>query len=374
MHVISGLWTGGAENMLLKLLSTMDRTEFDPVVLSLRDYGTIGARIEEHGIRVLALDMRGRLPTLSAIWWLRRIVKQVQPDLVQGWMYHGNLAAWLAVRMAPGKTPMAWNIRHSAYDLQEEKLFTAQVIRAGAKLSTTPCRIIYNATVSARLHEKFGYDPGRAIVLPNGFDCEQFCPSIAARTGLKRELGVADGTMLIGMVASFRPEKDHANFLRAAGMLAAQRANVGFVLVGKGMDPGNGDLLEAIGREDLGKRVHLLGERHDIPFITAGLDIATSSSESEAFPNVVGEAMACGVPSVVTDVGDSSVIVGDTGVVVPPREPAALAAGWAKLLDLGQEQRLRLGAAARQRVLENYSLDSVARQYEAMYRAILGGR
>lgn len=372
LHITSALVMGGAEYMLLKLLSAMDRTEFDPLVLSLRDHGIMGSRIEELGVRVLDLDMRGSLPTLNAIGRLRRIVRQEQPDLIQGWMYHGNLAAWLAAHMAPGQIPLAWNIRHTPYDMREEKPGTAYAIRIGAKLSSTPCRILYNATVSARMHEKLGYNPDRTVVLPNGFDYDQFRSSIEARVGLRRELGVADDTILIGMVARIHPMKDHSNFIRAASQLVAQRANVEFVLVGEGLDLGEGELLQAIDQQGLGQRVHLLGERHDIPYITAGLDIATLSSWSEAFPNVVGEAMSCGVPCVVTDVGDSSAIVGDTGIVVPPRDSAALAAGWAKLMDLGQEQRLRMGAAARQRIVENYSLASIARQYEAMYRAMLG--
>lgn len=374
MFVITGLSTGGAENMLSKLLSAMDRAEFDPVVLSLRDHGTMGSRIEKLGIKVFDIDVRGEIPSLTGILRLRRVVRQVRPDLIQGWMYHGNLAAWLAARMAPVRVPLAWNIRHTIYDLKKEKPITAQVIRVGARLSSTPSRIVYNATVSARLHEKFGYDPSRTVVLPNGFDCERFRPSIEARAGLKRELGVSEDATLIGMVSRYHRVKDHGNYLRAAGMLAARRSDLEFVLVGKGLDPGNGELLKAIDEQGLGGRVHLLGERHDIPYITAGLDIATSSSWAEAFPNVVGEAMACGVPCVVTDVGDSSVIVGETGVAVPPRDSAALAAGWGKLLDFSPEQRLRLGAAARQRVVEKYSLASIARQYETMFRAILGGR
>lgn len=374
LHVISGLPTGGAENTLLKLLSTMDRAEFEPVVLSLRDHGTMGSRIEEQGIRVLDLDIRGSLPTLNAIWRLRKIMNQVRPEIIQGWMYHGNIASWLAGHMMPGNVPVVWSIHHTIHDLKEEKPTTGLAIRLGARLSSTPCRIIYVATVSARLHERFGYNPSRTVVLPNGFDCDQFRPSTEARAGLRREIGVAEETTLVGMVARHHPVKDHANFLRAAGMLAAQRTRVEFVLVGKGLDPGNGNILQAIGRQGPGLRVHLLGERHDIPYITAGLDIATSSSCSEAFPIVVGEAMACGIPCVVTDVGESSAIVGDTGIVVPPKDSAALAAGWMKLLDLGQEQRVRLGASARQRVVKHYSIASIARQYESMYREMPGSR
>jgi glycosyltransferase involved in cell wall biosynthesis len=140
------------------------------------------------------------------------------------------------------------------------------------------------------------------------------------------------------------------------------------VLAGTDVDPKNLELNQLIEAHRLGACVHLLGERSDIAWITAGLDIATlSSAWGDAFPNVIGEAMACGVPCVVTDIGDASCIVGNTGIVVPPRHPTALVKAWNKLLEMDATARTRLGEAARQRVIENYSLAKIARRYERLY-------
>ena len=119
--------------------------------------------------------------------------------------------------------------------------------------------------------------------------------------------------------------------------------------------------------------VRLLGPRTDIPAIAAALDVGVlSSAYGEGFPNVVGEAMACGVPCVVTDTGDSAAVVGDSGVVVPPRDPRALAGGVLRLLGLPAAERAALGAVARRRIEEQYSLGAVAARYQTLYRDLVG--
>ena len=183
--------------------------------------------------------------------------------------------------------------------------------------------------------------------------------------------------MLIGLVARFDPMKDHGNFFRGARHLlneAEEKDNLHFVLAGRGIDAANAALKDFISEYGLENRTHLLGERTDIPFVTSALDIATSSSTGEGFPNAVGEAMACGVPCVVTDVGDSAWIVGDTGRIVPPREPTALAEAWGELICMEDERRRSLGEAARRRIIENFSIDTVVRQYEAVYEGLAAER
>lgn len=372
IHLITGLSTGGAEMMLCKLLSATDCARFDPIVVSLIDRGTLGERIEALGVPVHTVGMAPGRPTPAALWRLIRLVRRLQSDLIQGWMYHANLAGLLAGWLVPGRVPVLWNIRHTPYDLKAEKRMTAALIRLGARLSSRPARIIYNARVSAHQHELLGYAADRRMVIPNGFDCDRFKPSETARLKLRRLLGLEDETLLIGLIARWHPMKDHANFMRAAGRLAARRPDVHFVLAGRGVDKNNSILMKMIQDAGLTGRVYLLGERTDIPEIMAGLDIASSSSWGEAFPNVVGEAMACGVPCVVTDVGDSAWVVGDAGMVVPPRDAEALAGAWAGLIELGPEGRVRLGRAARQRVEENFSLSKIVTLYEEVYREVLG--
>jgi glycosyltransferase involved in cell wall biosynthesis len=245
------------------------------------------------------------------------------------------------------------------------------LIRIGALLSHHVDGIIYNGEISARQHEAVGYAADRACVIPNGFDCAQFVPSADAHTTVRRELGVADDTIIIGLIARYHPMKDHANFLSAAAALMAVRRDVHFVLAGRDVDASNVEISDTLRGLKLGNRIHLLGERHDMPLLTAALDIATSSSSwGEGFPNAIGEAMACAVPCVVTDIGDSARVVGPCGRSIVPRDPSALANAWGELLNLPSDERRELGQSARRRVMDRYSIDAVVRQYEDLYMRI----
>ncbi len=224
-----------------------------------------------------------------------------------------------------------------------------------------------NSEKGKEVHEKRGYSTRRMTVIPNGFDIERFRPDATARAWLIEQLGLSHEVALIGFVARFDPMKDHATFFRAASSLAAAEDSVHFVLAGDGMAASNAQVT-ALMDSGIRDRVHLLGRREDVPRLLAAMDIATSASAyGEGFSNAVGEAMACGVPCVVTDVGDAGALVGDTGVVIPPRSPGRLAEAWARLLGMGEEQRKRLGEAGRARVLERYEIGAVVRRFETFY-------
>jgi glycosyltransferase involved in cell wall biosynthesis len=367
LHVITALETGGAEMMLYKLLENMDRRRFEPSVICLGSYGSLGSRIEALGIPVRVAGISATSPSLRSFGRICRWAHDLRPDLIQGWMYHGNAAALLAKFLSARSAPVLWSIHHSVYHLADEKPRTARFIRLSAIVSRRALRIIYVSRVSADQHEALGFAADRTVVIPNGFDCDVFIPSRHARSALRKQLNVSEDTVLIGLIGRFHPMKDHASFFQAAGMISEANQAIQFVLAGKGVDWKNPAIVDLVRRFRLNGRVHLLGERDNVPELTAGLDIATSSSFSESFPLVIGEAMACGVPCVVTDVGYSKSIVGETGVTVPPRDPVALANGWAKLIDAGPANLKRLGGAARQRIMDNFSLDLVVRQYEALY-------
>jgi glycosyltransferase involved in cell wall biosynthesis len=366
-HVITGLALGGAETALYRLLATMDRERFEPAVVSLSGDGPVGARIRALGVPVHALELRAA-PTLPATAWrLVRTLARLGADLVQGWQYHGSLAAQLTQPWLPWRTPVLWNIRHCIYDLRDEKRLTAAAVRLGARLSGRAARLIYVARASAVQHEALGYRSDRRVVLPNGFDTERFAPNPEARRRLRAELGLPGSAVLIGHVARYHPMKDHANFLAAARELRRSHSDVHFVLAGDRVDPSNGVLARDVGALGLGRHAHLLGRRDDVPDVLAALDIATSASYSEAFPNVIGEAMACGVPCVATDVGDSALIMGDAGRLVPPRHSAALAEAWRAVLALGEDGRAALGRQGRRRIVAEYGLRAIAGRYEDLY-------
>lgn len=371
LYITTGLYTGGGERMLYNLLSQINKERFNPVVVSLLDRGTWGDRIAALDIPVRTVNMQRSKPTPAALMRLIKIVRQVKPDLIQGWMYHGNLAALLASIFSLMKIPVVWSIHNCADSLMADNKMTAAVNKLSAWLSQLPANVAFVSRTSKLQHEALGYFPKNTCVIPNGFDTSIFKPSVEARLALRSELGIAHNCFLIGLICRYHPMKDHENFLQAAAILLKDYPDINFVLAGTEVDVNNKNLQPLI--QNLGsQQIHLLGERCDMPCLTAALDISSSASAyGEAFPMVVGEAMACGVPCVVTDVGDSGWLVGDTGKIVAPRNPQALANAWKQLIEIGVEARQALGQAARSRVIECFDLEVIANQYEKLYESAM---
>jgi glycosyltransferase involved in cell wall biosynthesis len=372
LHIITSLDFGGAQMMLFKLLSEMDRAVFEPTVVSITDIGRVGKSIQSMGIPVYNLNLNPKYPSPLAFWkFLNLTVKKIRPTLIQGWMYHANIFAQILNFFLSTRVPMLWNIRHSIHNLDHEKKMTAIIIRLCAYLSKTPSRIIYNSKISVGQHEALGYASHKRVIIPNGFDTNIFSPSEEAKIRIRKELGLSPNATLIGLFARHHPMKDHPNFIRAAAHLSKSYPDVHFLLAGKNVDTNNGELMNLICDLKLNEKFHLMGDRSDMNDLTASLDIASSSSFGEAFPNVIGEAMACQIPCVVTDVGDSGWLVGDTGRVVPPMNPEALAEAWKDLLDIGLEGRRKLGEKARDRIIKDFSLNHIASKYESLYLQLL---
>lgn len=368
LHVITGLLTGGAEMMLYKLSQFADRERLAPAVVSLSDKGEMGSSIEALDVPVTALNTPRRGLSVTAYFRLRGLIKEIDPHVIQGWMYHGNLAATLAGR---GRA-VVWNIRHSLDDISKDSSWTRAAIRIGAMLSKTPEYIIYNSHNNADRHEAYGYCQDKRRVIANGFDTDLFAPSEQARQKIRQELHLPPDSLIIGLIARYHPIKDHANFLQAAALLHKRRPEARFVMAGAKVEPSNMELMQIIAQSSLQGAVFLLGNRKDMATLVPALDIVSSSSRGEAFPNVLGEAMSCGVPCVATDVGDSRYIIGSTGKVVPPGNPEALAAGWQEMVEMGHEGRRRLGGLAREHIIKNYSITGVASQYERIYQSLVG--
>lgn len=372
-HIITGLSMGGAEAMLLKLLEGLGPAARGSAVVSMMDRGALGSRIESLGIQIVELGMRPGVPTLAGVWRLRQAMHAIRPEVVQGWMYHGNLAALLARRFCPGRLPVVWDVQHSVYSLGAEKLMTAAAIRLGALLSSRAAAIVYPSAASARQHEVLGYERRLTRLIPNGFDTDRFRPSGTSHDAFRAQLGLATDDPVIGLVARYHPMKDHGTFLRAAALVAQERPDAHFVLAGPGVEATNMELATLIDTLGLEARVRLLGPVTDAPGLMASLDVLCSSSSSESFPNVIGEAMSTGVPCVVTDVGECARIIGETGVAVPPRNPERLAAGLLELLALPPALRHELGTRARDRIVAEYSLHSVCRQFQSLYAELTRG-
>jgi glycosyltransferase involved in cell wall biosynthesis len=370
LHVITGLATGGAERALHNLVAGGLAEKFGSAVVSLRDEGVYGPRIRALGVPVHTLDIRLGVPGPRTISKLCSLVREIRPDVIQGWMYHGNLAASLAAGRSSGRQAVVWNIRHSLYDLADEKPLTRQVIRTNRLLSGRADAILYNSWLSREQHETFGFASTRSRVIANGFDTAVLEPTLERRTAARRALGIAEGVPVVGHVARFHPMKDHAAFLRAALAVAERRPDVRFFMIGRDVSLDN-PALSGIVPASLADRFICLGERSDVHELMQAMDVFCQSSWSEAFSNVLGEAMASSVPCVATDVGDSTDIVGNTGCIVPPRNSDALAEAMLELLALPDEERAALGRKARERIEANYALPAVVSQYGELYEQLM---
>lgn len=365
--IINTLVPQGAQNMLLRLLRGIDRDRFEPVVTSLIDQVPMAEQFKEIDVPVHVLGVRTHLDGPLALLRLVHRLNLEKPHIVQTWLYHADLFGGIAARLA-GRIPVVWNIRHSNLEPEVNSRTTLLTARACAHLSGwLPEKIICCAEAAQQSHVQFGYAEQRFEVIPNGFDLELLYRQPRARHEIRRELGIPEECLVIGLAARFHPQKDHQNFIEAAGRLATQYPDIRFLLMGDDIDADNQILREWIDQAGIADKVKLLGRRNDIPRLLSALDIATSSSRGEGFPNAVGEAMACEIPCVVTDVGDSAALVGHTGIVVPARNPEALAAGWLNLIQRGDTARQLLGESARLRVRELFSLEAVVDRYERLY-------
>jgi glycosyltransferase involved in cell wall biosynthesis len=366
LHLITGLEAGGAEGTLDRLVTGMDRDRFASVVVSMINAGTIGRHIAAAGIPLETLCMRRGAADPRGLLRLIRVLRRHRPAILQTWLYHADLMGLAAYGL--GYAPLLlWNIRCT------ESIEAGIVRSLLCRCSAVPRAIIVNSAAGRRFHERLGYRPRRWEFLPNGFDTTLLRPDPAARQRLRGELGIDDEAVVIGMSARYHAMKDHATFFAAAARLAARHPQLVLLLAGAGVDDANRELAQTIARQGTLPPVKLLGQRRDMPHVYQAFDIATlTSAFGEGFPNVLGEAMACGVPCVATDSGDAASVIDSTGEIVPPRDPAALAAAWERLVTAGPEARHRRGIAARQRIVEHYGLDMMIRHYEALYHDLLG--
>ncbi len=368
--IITSLSTGGAQAMLLKLLQKIDRCRFSPSVISLTSTGEIGPHIKALGIPVHALGIKPGAPSPIRFLNLIRLLLELKPDVVHTWMYHADFLGGFAARIA-GVKALSWGIRHSNLSPNQNKRATLLVMKVCAYISGwLPKRILTCSERAQSIHVAAGYRVDKMVLIPNGFDLSRFQPDVRARDAVRAEIGLAPDTLIVGLVARNDPQKNHPGFIEAAAQVHAALPEVHFVLAGTGIDPDNKALTVLIDKAGLTNQVHLLGRRDDIPRLMASFDLLVSSSFGEAFPNVLGEAMACGVPCVATDVGDSALIIGDTGYIVQPGDSYVLGKAIREVLALVPAERCAMGRAARRRVEQMFDIVVVVKLFEKFYLEI----
>ncbi len=352
--------------MLYRLLAQADRSNLQSCVVSLVSGGYFADRLRGFGVPVHGLGMQSGTPNPLAVWRLRKVVKGFGPAVIHSWMYH---AALLALVSLPERCNVI-GIHHALHDLRGERFLTARVIAGLARMSSRAARVVYCSAASRAQHEAIGYADSRATVIPNGFDCDVFQPMEQARIEVREGLGLPSNAFVVGHVGRYHPTKDHELLIAAFGKALQSVQHAYLVLVGAGVTQENEELRARVSRAGLESRVYLLGERDDVPRLLNAFDVLVSSSRSEAFPTSVGEAMASGVPCVVTDVGDSARIVGDAGWVVPSRDIDRLASAILESSELAPAARALLSARARSRIMEHFSLARSIDAYAELYQSV----
>lgn len=362
LFLSTGLERGGAETLLLRILERLDRRRFKPAVLALGGETAYAAELRARGEQLFCA---GLSPANSwrALAIIRRAVKDTQPQLIQGWMYHGNLAAGFCGELL--RVPYWFGVHNSLYNPALEKLHTRGVIRAGAWLSRRAAGVIYCGDQCRLQHEQLGYCRPKGVVISNGFDTERFRFDSQERSAVRAMLGIPDSAKVVGHISRFHPQKDPETFARALAIMQRRDSALHCIALGKGIAPGNAELqrlLEAAGVDPA--RVHLLGEQDRVERFLSAVDCLMQSACSEAFPLAPGEAMSCGRPCAATDVGDTRQLLGESGIVVPPGEPAQLADAALALLreeEPAAEQRRR---AARARIEQKFSFQIMVERYQ----------
>ena len=368
LHVITALVVGGAEMALYRLILEFRGSPYTHTVVVLTSGEGLQMRFQESGIKLILLDVR-RSP-LSHMLRLYRLIRTDRPDIVQTWLYHADFLGGLAARMA-GNRNIIWGIRTTDVDGGCSRATSFVRLLCASLSRWIPHTIVCVAEAARRSHSRVGYDTGRMVVIGNGYDLSALSCSQEQRNRLRAHCGFAADDIVLGSLGRFNLDKDPANFVKAAGQLAARHDRLRFLMVGKDLDPNNQELMRWIGETGYADRFVLLGERGDAPVCLAAMDIFCLSSRTEAFPNVVGEAMAMGLPCVATDVGDVAALMADTGIVVPKADPDALAQGVSRLVALGPGYREQMGKRAKERIRDAFTMACVRKRFERIYDNVL---
>ena len=324
----------------------------------------------ELGIQTHDLGINKWLNLPEKIFNLWKLLKEEKQDIVQTWMYHSDLLGGVVSKIIG--IPTIWSIHNSTIDKKFTKNSTRLAIFLCANSSKwVPKKILCCSNKSKEMHIDYGYESQKMVVIPNGIDTDLFRPNEDQRMSIRNELRLGKDTILIGIFARYDPQKDHKSFLKMACIINKKIRNVHFILCGNLIDSNNKELVSLIESEGLNNCIHLLGIRNDISRLANGIDLYVSSSAyGEAFPLIILEVMSCGVPCVVTDVGDSGFIVGKTGAIVPIKNPEALANACEKILLMNQDDFKEKKFLARERIIEHFSLDRMVSQYERLYYSV----
>jgi len=361
--VTTGLAYGGAETQLVHLATRLKKRGLEVRVVSLMPPKAYVEELEAAGIPVFSLRIRRKLPDPRPVLRLARLIRTWRPHIVHSFMVHANLLARLVRPLASVPVLIC-----SARNIEEGGRFRELLYRLTDPLCDLTTQV---SRAGLERYVRVGAVPRRKIqFIPNGVDTKRFRPEPASRIRLRQELGLENRFVWLA-VGRFDLQKDYPNMLQAFARMAQEEAGAALLIAGDGpLRPALERLAHDLGLE---KRTRFLGIRRDVPALMNAADAYVMSSAWEGMANVLLEAGATGLPVVATDVGGNREVVidGENGLLVPPKDPVALAQAMARLMRLPEAERRRLGEAGRAYVKANYSLERVVDQWETLYQELL---
>jgi len=367
VHIISDLGSGGAERSLFKLAESNLANTYDFSVICLKGEGMYSQKLRRQGINVIALNLN-YFNFLFKLFPLALYLYKVRPQIIQGWMYHGNIAALIGKYMLFAKPKLLWNIRHSLHSIKHEKKTTQAIIYINKAFSQAANLIIYNSSNSLAQHNKYGFAKSLTSVIENGFD-ETIELNLMARNELRERYNFTESTLVIGHVARFHPMKGHEVFIKAALTILEINPCVEILMIGRNIDWNNADLITQIPK-DYHHRFTFLGEVENAAQFMNAMDIfALSSLWGEGFPNVLGEAMLLKIPCIANNIGGCDEIMGDTGILIDmPCSIDKWRAHLTNCISMSPEERSTFGKRGRDRVITSFSMDRTQSMYDQVYK------
>jgi glycosyltransferase involved in cell wall biosynthesis len=368
VHVIVGLEIGGAELTLYRLVTGSD-PGISHVVISLTTEGAVGARLRTAGVEVHALHMKHAFDTPLTVFRLRRLLRGLSPNIVQTWMYHADFVGALAV-CSTDPWALIWSVRSSGLSTGSRVIRLLQ--KACAWFSPRkPDLVLFASDLARHIHTRLGYNPKRSLVIRNGFEIDRFRPAIARRADARDRFCFAENQLVVGWVGRAHIDKHLDAFLAAASDVAQKVPEARFMVVGPGLDERNARLALQRDAAGLKGRMVLAGRQEDPVIAYAAMDVFCLSSRREAFPNVLGEAMASALPCVATDVGDVRVLLGHGDLIVPAEDVEALAERLLEVCRMTGSEREALGVANRERVVKDFDIAKTYETYADVYQRLL---
>jgi glycosyltransferase involved in cell wall biosynthesis len=368
--VTTGLAQGGAEAMLVKLVDSLDKAQFEVTVICVGRRAYNSDYLDRLGITTVYLNLQRWYNLPQALYSAAAVARRSKFDIVQGWMYHGNLLAHWISTCSKARAPVILGIRKTLPTLKNETLSTAGAILLDAFLSRRSVYQVFNSQQAIADHARLGYKIAHARLVPNGFDKTKFIPDRKAAVAMRQKLGLPESAFLVGFFGRFHPQKDFKLLIDAFAEFTRRSPNTNsrLVLAGTDVDSSNRQLCAWLDLAKVTRQSVLLGARSDIPALLAMVDVFCQTSRfGEGFPNALGEAMLAEKICVATNVGESAAIVADTGFIVEPGDLPGVVGALETICRMDEDEKHLLGTKARGRIVDKYNMAKVTMEYSALY-------